>query len=176
MSQRWPFVPVQSRRIARSLFGVGMVGLLVACTAEAAHAQEPAAAPPQSPYIGAEACKTCHADIYDSWSKTKHARATNRVRDEDRETGKCMGCHATGTPEQIAQERLKPSLPGVQCECCHGPARAHATPEAGKAPAMTGLNRHPQTEICERCHNTQSPHFQGFVFRAMAALVHTKGK
>jgi hypothetical protein len=174
MSQRWPFVPVQSRRASRSLFGVGLVGLLVACTAAGARAQEAAAAPPQSPYIGAEACKTCHAAICDSWSKTKHARAAGRVRDEDRESGTCMGCHATGTAEQIAQERLNPSLPGVQCEACHGPARAHATSESGKV--MTGLVRHPQSGECERCHNTQSPHFQGFVYRAMALLVHAKGK
>src|SRR5512133_2210206 len=147
MSQRWPLLPVPTRRTARSLFSVGVAALFVASSAAVAAAQEPAA-PPPSPYIGAEACKACHAAIYESWSKTKHARATNRVRDEDRESGACMGCHATGSAEQIAQERMKPSLPGVQCESCHGPARAHATSDAAK-PVMTGVTRHPQASECE---------------------------
>ena len=96
--------------------------------------------------------------------------------EENRTSGDCIGCHATGTPEPLRQEAAKPSLPGVQCESCHGPLRAHATPEGGNPPAMKGVVRHPQTEVCERCHSAKSPHFQGFVYRAMQTLVHQTGR
>jgi hypothetical protein len=75
MSQRWPFVPVQSSRIARSRFVAGMVGFLV--------------------------------------------------------------------------------------ECWAGAARTQATTEGSNPPVVKGLARQPQTDVCERCHNPQSPHFQG---------------
>jgi hypothetical protein len=174
MSQGWPFAPTPEGRTRRSLV-VALAVLALAC-ATGARAQEPSPAASPSPYIGADACKACHATIYESWSKTKHARAGNRVRDEDLESGACLGCHATGSAAQLNQERLKPSLPGVQCECCHGPARAHAASEPGKPPVMTGLTRHPQAGECERCHNPRGPHFQGFVFTAMKALVHAREK
>ena len=175
MSQSRQFAPAPAGRTWRGLvIGIAVLALTGAAAVALAQDQPPAA--PSSPYIGAEACKTCHAAIYDSWSKTKHARAASRVRsDEDRASGKCMGCHATGSAEQIAREKAEPSLPGVQCECCHGPARAHASSEPGK-PVFTGLTRHPQAGDCERCHNSQSPHFQGFVFSGMKLLVHAKGK
>ena len=126
------------------------------------------AAPAASPYAGADSCKTCHQAIYDSWANTKHAKAINALAAPDREGDKCIGCHVTGTPQQIAAEGAKPSLPNVQCESCHGPGAAHAA----DAKVMTGLVRKPGESSCTSCHNDKSPHFRGFVFVAMKGFVH----
>jgi hypothetical protein len=136
--------------------------------------QAPPAVPsqPESPYVGAAACKDCHAAIYEKWSHTGHERAFNRVGADDQKKVECLECHVTGTPEQMAQELDKPSFPGVQCEKCHGPGRQHATLAATNPPATAGLVRKPGEPLCLRCHNQKSPHFRGFVFSAMVKLVH----
>ena len=62
--------------------------------AGASAAQETPAAPPQdSPYVGADACKDCHANYYDAWRHTKHARAIMSLGAEDRTGGQCIRCH-----------------------------------------------------------------------------------
>lgn len=35
--------------------------------------QTPASAQPKAAYVGSERCKTCHAEIYNRWSKTRMA-------------------------------------------------------------------------------------------------------
>jgi cytochrome c5 len=35
-----------------------------------------APSPEASKYVGADTCKTCHAEIYDSWEKTPHWETT----------------------------------------------------------------------------------------------------
>lgn len=35
-----------------------------------------AASPEASKYVGAETCKTCHEEIYNSWEKTPHWKTT----------------------------------------------------------------------------------------------------
>ncbi len=51
-----------------------------------------------SPYSTSEKCKDCHAEIYEKWSKTKHAQAMATLekthQDYDPE---CIGCHADGS-------------------------------------------------------------------------------
>ena len=32
-----------------------------------------------SKYVGAETCKPCHEDLYNSWAKTPHTRQSNAV-------------------------------------------------------------------------------------------------
>jgi cytochrome c554/c'-like protein len=124
-----------------------------------------------SPYVGAAACKSCHGEIYAAWEKTKHSTALNRLSASDR-AGACIGCHVTGTPEQIAAEAASPTLPGVQCESCHGPGQSHVESANAGGPTPGLLTRTPKSSECERCHNDKGPHFKGFFYNAMAAMSH----
>ena len=129
---------------------------------------------PPSDFVGASACQTCHADVHKAWSATKHSRAFGRLSPEEAASGKCIKCHVTGTPEMMAAEAAKPSLPGVQCESCHGAGRAHV--EAAKAGDASNVRTKPIVEqTCVDCHNETSPHYKPFFFSAMKGLVHRQG-
>jgi len=133
-------------------------------------------AQPDSPYVGAAACKDCHAAEHESWTKSKHCSSFQVLSDAEAANDACISCHSTGVPDDLRAANGKPNLPGTQCEACHGPGRAHATAASAAAGSQLGkvknLNVKPQAEICERCHNRQSPRFQGFVYIPMARLVH----
>jgi hypothetical protein len=118
-------------------------------------------------YVGADACKTCHQAIYDSWAGTKHARALNRLSGSEKKSA-CIGCHVTGSPAQIEAEADNPRFPGAQCESCHGPGSLHAA----DATVKTGISKKPPESACTKCHNDKSPHFHGFVYAAMAGFSH----
>jgi nitrate/TMAO reductase-like tetraheme cytochrome c subunit len=146
-----------------------MLALILAAAASIALAA-PAAAD-DSPYVGAAACKSCHEPTHTAWAKTKHANAIMRLSAAER-GDRCIRCHVTGTAEQIAAEGSKPSHPGVQCESCHGPGRAHVdAANAGDATTARMLKT-PDEKSCLVCHNDESPHFKGFFYKAMAPMVH----
>jgi len=123
----------------------------------------------ESPYAGAAKCKMCHSAIYQSWQGTKHAKALSLVDPAQRKSD-CISCHVPGTPEMIAAEKDTPSFPDVQCEACHGAAKAHTQNPKNRA----GLIADPDEASCRRCHNEKSPHFHGFVYAAMKPFVHPK--
>jgi hypothetical protein len=133
--------------------------------------QQEQPAPKQAPgYAWAEACKSCHPDIYDSWSKTKHARTLDRLsNDEQQQT--CITCHTTGGVGKLEVDGNFVNK-GVQCEGCHGPAAAHVADEKN----TVGLSKTPSARVCEGCHNDKSPHYRGFVFQGMSKLVHAMPK
>ncbi len=122
-------------------------------------------------FVGADACKECHGPIHSAWSKTKHAKALDKLTGSNRLSGECIGCHVTGTREQIAADGDKPSLPHVQCEACHGPGRRHV--EAARIGSVADAPTEKIEErTCTRCHNETSPHYKPFFFNAMKGLVH----
>lgn len=135
-------------------------------------AQEAAAPASAPPYVGAEACRSCHDALYKAWAGTKHARALERLATADRDGGRCIQCHVTGSPELIAAEGNRPSLPGVQCEACHGPGASHVEAARGGATTSGSVVRTPPEQTCLRCHNPQSPHYKPFLYGAMKAFVH----
>ena len=135
-------------------------------------AARPPASPQASSFTGADACKECHADYYQAWSDTKHARAINRLGQSEREGGQCIRCHVTGTPEMIAAEGAKPSFPGVQCEACHGAGRAHVDSAKAGAAAKGAIAKKPDEAACTRCHTPESPHYKPFFYSALLSLVH----
>lgn len=109
---------------------------------------------PRSPYLGADACATCHKDVTASWRKTAHARALDRLSQRDAASPACRSCHATGDAPAGRSE-----LPGVQCEACHG-AGADYVPddvmrdvrlarELGLRDLSTAAAR---ARVCMRCH------------------------
>lgn len=48
-----------------------------------------------SGYVGADTCKTCHEDIYNSWEKTPHWKTTLDTKGGPSHQG-CEGCHGPG--------------------------------------------------------------------------------
>ena len=69
----------------------------------------------------------------------------------------CFRCHSTGPIALGANFQVQPSEPGVQCEACHGPGRAHA--EAGSALAIQNPKRLTAVQInalCGSCHRQAS--------------------
>src|SRR6516162_6881291 len=110
--------------------------LAIAGVTAVSAAQEPAGA--QAPdYAWADSCQTCHRAIYDSWAKTKHANALDRLSNAEQEK-ECVGCHVTGAKARVTEGR-KVLNKGVQCEACHGGAAAHVANPAVK----TGLVKVP---------------------------------
>ena len=71
----------------------------------AALAQVPPATPTGSGYVGSNACKTCHADIWQPFFKNPHYKSIASGKESPEHTG---------------------------CEGCHGPAQAHVTAGGGK--------------------------------------------
>jgi Cytochrome c554 and c-prime len=124
-------------------------------------AAEQNAPQPAAQFAWAGACKECHSDIYNSWAKSKHANAIDRLSSSEKQAD-CARCHTTGPDPK------NPRAQNVQCEACHGAAAEHA------ANPFSGVNpvKKPESDVCERCHNDKSPRFRGFVYSGMAKLVH----
>ncbi|HEY8151762.1 MAG TPA: multiheme c-type cytochrome [Vicinamibacteria bacterium] len=88
------------------------------------------------------------------------AEALSRPLDEA-EARRCFGCHTTAS---TVQGRFEPSglSPGVTCEACHGPGRAHvAAIETGRLTAAraailnpAGLSPADRVDFCGACHAT----------------------
>src|SRR6202167_4963422 len=57
-----------------------------------------APSPDVSKYVGAETCKTCHEEIYNSWEKTPHWKTTLNKAGGPSKQG-CEGCHAPGADQ-----------------------------------------------------------------------------
>lgn len=119
-------------------------------------------------YVGDAACAGCHEAEHASWSGTLHAAAMSSLRPEwNHYDPACTKCHTVGQGEPHGFRRLDltPSLAGVQCESCHGPAGAHvASPPVPGRPggvAMPKLTGAAAEQVCLECHNGEhSPRFE----------------
>src|SRR4029077_18054193 len=106
-----------------------------------------------SAFACAPSCQKCHQVEYESWAKTKHATAFDRLGSSDQ--GKeCVGCHVTGAKTKIV-ENGKIVNKGVQCESCHGAAAAHVADPT----VRMGLVAKTPASTCEECHSDKGPHF-----------------
>jgi len=123
-------------------------------------------------FVGGMKCKACHLAQYKSWEATKHAKAMDSLKDNEKKDAKCLACHATGQGKAAAEGA---QLEGVQCEACHGPGSDYKSPtikskakwkenaEAQKKLAQdAGMITTPTKGMCEACHNKNSPTFKGF--------------
>src|ERR1039458_10408987 len=84
---------------------LSMRGLLLAVMAAGVAAQNPVTSGTGG-YVGSNACKTCHADVWLNFYKNPHFKS-------------------------VASGDLPPSRTG--CESCHGPGEAHVAAHGGKA-------------------------------------------
>ncbi len=113
-----------------------------------------------SPYAGAEACKTCHREEYDTWLESRHADAYNSLLAVNKvfDPG-CIGCHSVGfgQPGGFLDASLTPELTDVQCESCHGAARQHSLSAGKTKVANSGWTKE---KMCQQCHvGNHSPSF-----------------
>lgn len=113
-----------------------------------------------SPYAGEESCESCHPKQYQRWSESEHAKAYEDLE----EVGKsfdpaCLQCHTVGfeQPGGFFDAVMTSQLTAVQCENCHGAAKAHVD-SAGKTPVANQAWKKPQ--MCAQCHT--QPHSPGF--------------
>ena len=102
-------------------------------------------------YVGVGKCKPCHLPEFGTWSGSAHAAALDSARAADGFGPACLACHATNASD---------SLPGVQCEACHGPGSQYwpiAVMVDVKKSVALGLAVQEQ-KVCDRCHDGQDHH------------------
>lgn len=105
-------------------------------------------------YVGSQACASCHAEEYMTWSRTGHAKAYDTLKRKNVHMDPaCLKCHTVGLGEKTGFKRNKPlkHLEGVGCESCHGPGSNHiASRSSGK---QSFYRMRPLSESdCIQCH------------------------
>ncbi len=77
-------------------------------------------------YVGSEACKTCHPDVWSTFFKNPHYKSVVSGKEAPANTG---------------------------CEGCHGPGQAHVAAHGGKAMIVfSELSAEQTLDACLRCH------------------------
>ena len=80
----------------------------------------------------------------------------------DAETRRCFACHTTASAKPSGGVDFQALIPGVTCEACHGPGRAHVTAMAqgqvkgGRTAIMNprALTAVDSVDFCGACHAT----------------------
>ncbi|MBS1255128.1 MAG: Cytochrome c-554 [Deltaproteobacteria bacterium] len=126
-----------------------------------------------SPFVGNQVCAACHSESAAVWKNSRHADAFATLENEGKHFDpECLECHVVGlmpwaAPENASEAvrkfeggrgflslQLTPHLTNVQCENCHGPAKAHLA-NSKISPAI----KNPDS-ICADCHQgSHSPLF-----------------
>jgi hypothetical protein len=127
-------------------------------------------------FVGAAACKECHAQAYNVWAQSKHAKGYQSLIDYGRPIAQlrqkdgslkrigreydpeCAICHTVGFGFQggFVDAETTPLLLGNQCENCHGPASLHVAdpknPDFFK-PLRLSITAKTTEANCRRCHD-----------------------
>ena len=90
------------------------------------------AAPPAAGFVGSDACKTCHADVWLNFYKNPHYKS-------------------------IASGKEPPERTG--CEGCHGRAKAHVEARGGKATIPHAFSLMEPKQVLEDCLGCHAPRF-----------------
>jgi peroxiredoxin len=138
--------------------------------------------PTQAPYVGSEACKSCHAAEYETWSQSPHAGAAATLAAEDKGAdADCLRCHTTGMGSaggfpSGAAATDHADLARVGCESCHGPGGDHIVNEV-KLGNIVSLGDKCDScvilQICGSCHDdANDPGFEFEVQDKIDAIRH----
>lgn len=115
----------------------------------------------ESPFAGEAACQACHKKQHDIWFSTRHAEAFYALQDVNKAFDPdCIGCHTVGFEKTggFIDPAITENLMHVQCENCHGAAKAHAE-SGGKTPVKN--HDWPKEKMCAQCHvQKHSPDFK----------------
>jgi len=151
--------PLNIRTIILLLIGVSIIPLTFARPASGAASDTPsvtaqagqtAASPTDSGYVGAQVCKTCHADIYSLYEKTKHRQTLDDPRGPSKQG--CEACHGPGAAHaqdpSVSVFNFKTAAPSdksARCLSCHNrdESRAHFSSTEHK---LMGV-------ACDQCHD-----------------------
>lgn len=139
--------------------------------------------PTRANYVGSEACKSCHAKEFETWSASSHARAVATLEQAGKQTeADCLRCHTTafgkpgglkpGTPVKAA-----PDLARVGCESCHGPGSDHVGERAPRVGTILSLGDKCDScviqKVCGTCHDkANDPGFEFAVEKRIDAQRH----
>lgn len=127
--------------------------------------KEPEPVDPFSPIPRPESCQECHADQFEHWQGTGHARTYELLVEVGRQNDtSCLVCHAAGyaRPVGFLDPRLEAPFGGYTCWNCHGTESYHAELLRGATdPAFIGIREaEPMLTFCENCHSPdRSPDF-----------------
>jgi len=88
---------------------------------------------PPAGYVGSNACKTCHADVWANFFKNPHYKS-------------------------LASGDAPPQSTG--CEGCHGPAQAHVAARGGKTTIPRAFSLLPARRIVDACLTCHARDFQ----------------
>src|SRR3954453_10851794 len=111
--------------IILSMARAGIAALWIALLCSSAQAQSPPAA---NEFVGSNACRTCHADIFQPFYKNPHFKSLASGKEPPERTG---------------------------CESCHGPGKAHVEARGGKTTiprAFSLMGPKPILDACLTCH------------------------
>jgi DmsE family decaheme c-type cytochrome len=136
-----------------------------------------------SGYLGAEVCRTCHEEIYNSWEKTPHWKTTLDTKGGPSHQG-CEGCHGPGAAHVAGGgDKTKififsehsPKEINNRCLTCHASSVEHmnATNSLHRENEVSCTSCHSphhaqskefllvkaQPELCYSCHLQQKPQF-----------------
>src|SRR5271169_4574552 len=141
-------------------------------------------APPakDADYVGAEACKVCHEDIYNGWEKTPHFRTTLDTKGGPSHQG-CEACHGPGKAHSETGDKTKIFIfknvsadeSSKRCLTCHASGKEQMdfgrsvhhkndvscvdchSPHHAKVSEFMLVNKQP--DLCYTCHAQQKPQF-----------------
>src|ERR1035437_8509727 len=77
-----------------------------------------------SGFVGSNACKTCHADVWMNFYKNPHYKSIASGKEPEEKTG---------------------------CEGCHGPARKHVEARGGKTTIQRAFSLMQPKQVLETC-------------------------
>lgn len=119
--------------------------------------------PQNASFVGSEACRSCHAAEYDTWSKQPHAHALASLEKQGKAgENDCLKCHTTGFGRTGgfpvgAKPAMHADLARVGCESCHGPGGEHVKEGAPKIGNIVSLGDKCDScvilQICGTCHD-----------------------
>ncbi len=133
--------------------------------------------PTAARHVGSEACRSCHAREYESWSASPHARALTALESKHKaDDANCLKCHTTGFGREGGFRpgggaSAQPDLARVGCESCHGPGGNHvgtATAPGSIVALGDKCDSCVILQICGVCHDDAND--PGFEFAVKAKI------